>query len=116
MLTFCIGKDLGNAKFVQLQAVLEIAQRHLFKSMRRGDSFSNPTEIHSYLPARLRDYAFEVFATLSLDNRHRVLAFEELFRGNMDGANVHPREVVRRALHHNAAAISRTIIYRCLSV
>jgi DNA repair protein RadC len=105
MLTFCIGKGLGNAKFVQLQAVLEIAQRHLFESMWQGDPFSNPTETNSYLSTRLRGYTFEVFATLFLDNRHRALAFEELFRGTIDGANVHPREVVRRALHHNAAAI-----------
>jgi DNA repair protein RadC len=105
MPTFCIGKGLGKAKFVQLQTVLEIARGHLFESMRRGDSFSNPTETHSYLSMRLRDYAFEAFATLFLDNRHRVLAFEELFRGTIDGASVHRREVVRRALHHNAAAV-----------
>ncbi len=67
MPTFCIGKGLGKAKFVQLQAVLEIAQRHLFESMWRGDSFSNPTETHSYLSTRLRGYTFEVFATLFLD-------------------------------------------------
>jgi DNA repair protein RadC len=57
------------------------------------------------MQARLRDYPYEVFAVLFLDNRHRVLAFEELFRGTIDGASVHPREVVRRALQLNAAAV-----------
>lgn len=103
--TFCAGKGLGEAKFVQLQAVLEIARRHLFESVRRGDPLSNPTETRNYLAMKLREYAFEVFAALFLDNRHRVIAFEELFRGTIDGASVHPREVVRRALHHNAAAV-----------
>ncbi len=103
--TLCAGKGLGTAKYVQLQAVLEIARRHLFESVRRGDSLSNPTETRRYLTMKLRDYAFEVFAALFLDNRHRVIAFDELFRGTIDGASVHPREVVRRALHHNAAAV-----------
>jgi DNA repair protein RadC len=57
------------------------------------------------LRSRLRDYPYEVFAVLFLDNRHRVIAFEELFRGTIDGASVHPREVVRRALALNAAAV-----------
>jgi DNA repair protein RadC len=103
--TFCAGKGLGEAKYVQLQAVLEIARRHLFESVRRGDPLSNPIETRHYLALKLREYAFEVFAALFLDNRHRVIAFEELFRGTIGGASVHPREVVRRALHHNAAAI-----------
>jgi DNA repair protein RadC len=102
---FCAGKGLGQAKYVQLQAVLEIARRHLMEGVRRGDALSNPAQTRRYLAMRLRDYAFEVFAALFLDNRHRVIALEELFRGTIDGASVHPREVVRRALHHNAAAL-----------
>jgi DNA repair protein RadC len=102
---FCAGKGLGEAKFVQLQAVLEIARRHLFEAVRRGDPLTSPSETRAYIAMRLRDYPFEVFAALFLDNRHRVIAFEELFRGTIDGASVHPREVLRRALHHNAAAV-----------
>jgi DNA repair protein RadC len=99
---FCAGKGLGEAKYVQLQAVLEIARRHLFEFVRRGNPLSNPAEMRRYLAMKLREYAFEA---LFLDNRHRVIALEELFRGTIDGASVHLREVVRRALHHNAAAI-----------
>jgi len=65
----------------------------------------NPVATRRYLTSRLRHHPHEVFACLFLDNRHRVIVFEELFRGTVDGASVHPREVVRRALHHNAAAV-----------
>jgi DNA repair protein RadC len=102
---FCAAPGLGAAKFVQLQAVLEMRRRHLREEFERGSPLSSPEQSALYLKARLRDYPFEVFAVLFLDNRHRVLAFEELFRGTVDGASVHPREVVRRALHHNAAAV-----------
>ena len=102
---FCEGRGLGRAKFVQLQAVLEMGRRHLFEQLQRGEALGGPDDTRRYLSARLRDYPFEVFACLFLDNQHRVLAFEELFRGTIDGASVHPREVVRRALEHHAAAI-----------
>lgn len=102
---FCGTHGLGDAKFTQLQAVLEMARRHLGETLRRGDALRNPADTRGYLVARLRDYAHEVFACLFLDNRHRVIAFEELFRGTIDGASVHPREVVKRALYHNAAAV-----------
>jgi DNA repair protein RadC len=64
-----------------------------------------PREMRDYVRLRLLGYAYEVFACLFLDNRHRVISFEELFSGTIDGTNVHPREVVRRALFHNAAAV-----------
>ncbi len=102
---FCKSKGLGQAKFAQLQAVLEMSKRHLQERMQRGDALSNPDETRHFLNARLRDYPHEVFATLFLDNQHRVIEFEELFHGTIDGATVHPREVIRRALHHNAAAL-----------
>lgn len=102
---FCSARGLGEAKYAQLQAVLEMGRRHLSESLKRGDAITSPEHTRRYLAARLRDYPFEVFACVFLDNRHRVLAFEELFRGTIDGASVHPREVVRRALHHNAAAL-----------
>ena len=102
---FCAGMGLGEAKYVQLKAVLEMARRHLLETVRRGDALSSPDDTRRFLAARLRDHAYEVFACLFLDTRHRIIAFEELFRGTIDGASVHPREVVRRALAHNAAAV-----------
>ncbi len=102
---FCKSKGLGQAKFAQLQAVLEMSKRHLQESMQRGDALTKPDDTKRFLSARLRDYPHEVFAILFLDNQHRVIEFEELFHGTIDSAAVHPREVVRRALHHNAAAL-----------
>jgi len=102
---FCRSKGMGAAKYVQLQATLEMGRRHLDERMRRGDALENPHDTRRFLSARLRDYPHEVFACLFLDNRHRVIQFEELFVGTIDGASVHPREVVKRALHHNAAAV-----------
>jgi len=103
--TFCTGKGLGLAKFAQLQAALEIAGRHLAENLEYEDCLTNPTKTRSYLRARLRDYDYEVFACLMLDNRNRVIAFRELFRGTIDGASVYPREVVKQALADNAAAV-----------
>jgi DNA repair protein RadC len=103
--SFCAHKGLGEAKYVQLQAVLEMGRRHLHEKLQRGESFSSPQLTCHYLQQRLRDYPYEVFACLFLDNRNRLIAFEELFRGTIDGANVHAREVVRQALHHNASAV-----------
>jgi DNA repair protein RadC len=102
---FCQGAGLGDAKYAQLQAVLEMSRRHLGEQLQRGDAIDSPQSTVSYLQARLRDYPYEVFAALFLDNRHRVIAYEELFQGTIDGASVHPREVVRKALAHNAAAV-----------
>jgi len=102
---FCRHKGLGMAKYAQLQAVLEMARRHLGQSLAQGEGISHPRQAKDYIHACLRDYGHEVFACLYLDNRHRVLRFEELFRGTIDGASVHPREVVKAALQHNAAAV-----------
>lgn len=102
---FCRAHGLGQAKFTQLQAVLEMSRRHLKEELDRGDAFSNPATVRQYLLAQLRDYKSEVFACLFLDNRHRVIRFEEMFNGTIDGASVHPREVVKAALHYNAAAV-----------
>jgi len=102
---FCATRGLGNAKYAQLQAVLELARRHLAENLLRSDALKNPAETRRYLKARLRDYPYEVFACLFLDTRNRIICYEELFRGSIDGASVHPREVVRRALQHNAAAV-----------
>jgi DNA repair protein RadC len=102
---FLSGPGLGEAKYVQLQAVLEMSRRHLGEALRRGDALSGAADTRRFLIAHLRGYPYEVFACLFLDNRHRVIAFEELFNGTIDGSAVHPREVVRRALAHNAAAV-----------
>ncbi len=102
---FCRGKGLGRAKYTQLQAVLEMAKRHFIEILQRGDALSSSQATRAYLSAQLRGYSYEVFACLFLDNQHRVIVLEELFRGTIDGASVYPREVVKRALFHNAAAI-----------
>jgi DNA repair protein RadC len=91
----CAGKGLGEAKFVQLQAVLEIARRHLLETVKRGDPRSNPNETRNYIAMRLRDYAFEVFVALFLDNRYRVDSFRETVSRLIDGTSVHRRDVVR---------------------
>ena len=103
--SFCKGRGLGVAKYVQLRAVVEMARRHLEARIEGGDVLTSPAATRAFLRARLQDHPYEVFACLFLDNRHRVIRYEELFRGTIDGASVHPREVVRRALAHNAAAL-----------
>ncbi len=103
--SFCMHPGLGPAKFAQLQAVLEMGRRHLWERLQRGDALSSPDDTRRFLIARLRDQPQEVFACLFLDNRNRVIAFEELFRGTIDSASVYPREVVKRALAHNAAGM-----------
>ncbi len=102
---FCQSKGVGQAKYVQLQAVVEMSRRYLDEKIHRGDAMSSVNDVKRYLQSRLQHYPFEVFSCLFLDNKHRVIEYEELFRGTIDSASVHPREVVRRVLHHNAAAI-----------
>ncbi len=102
---FCQSLGLGAAKYAQLQAVLEMARRHFNEVLQRGDVLTSPEVTRAYLSAQLRGYRHEVFACLFLDNQHRVIQWEELFRGTIDGASVYPREVVKQALHHNAAAV-----------
>ena len=99
---------LGPAKFAQLQAVLEMARRHLAERLRRDSALESPQAVRDYLKAQLRHEPHEVFACLFLDSKHRVLAFEVLFHGSIDSASVYPRQVVKRALAHNAAALILT--------
>jgi DNA repair protein RadC len=103
--SFCSIPGLGAAKYVQLQAVLELSRRFLEETLERSDALQSVADTRRYLTAKLRHQAHEVFACLFLDNRHRVICFEELFHGTIDGASVHPRQVVKRALYHNAAAL-----------
>ncbi|MGZ8152100.1 MAG: RadC family protein [Methylovulum sp.] len=102
---FCQGNGLGNAKYAQLQAVLEMARRHFKEILQRGDALTSPDITRAFLSAQLRGYSYEVFACLFLDNQHRVIELDELFRGTLDSASVYPREVVKQALRHNAAAV-----------
>lgn len=102
---FCLGAGLGRVSFVQLQAMLELSQRHMFEQLEERDALTSSELTRQYLRARLRHYEHEVFACLYLDNQHRVVKLEELFSGTIDGAAVYPREVVKRCLHNNAAAV-----------
>ncbi|WAC62735.1 DNA repair protein RadC [Pseudoxanthomonas sp. SL93] len=96
---------LGPARACALAGALELGTRFLQASLERGDAISDPQAAGSYFAQRLRGRPQEVFAALFLDTRHRALAFEELFQGSVDSAEVYPREVARRALAHNAAAL-----------
>ena len=101
----CGVRGLGDARYALLQAALELARRHYAELMQSGPALANPRATREFLRARLRDRDHEVFCCLFLDNRHRVTCFEEVFRGTLDGASVHPREVVKLALARNAAAV-----------
>jgi len=102
---FCEIHGMGQAKFVQLQAVLEMSRRALQEEVRSGDALNSPRAVKEYLQLLLRGRQQEVFAALFLDAQHRVLVSEELFHGTLTQTSVYPREVVKRALHHNAAAV-----------
>jgi DNA repair protein RadC len=101
----CAARGLGPSRYVALQASLELARRHYQQLMMTGSALSNPRATREFLRMRLRDLPHEVFCCVYLDNRNRVIGFEELFRGTIDGASVHPREVVKEALSRNAAAV-----------
>ena len=102
---FCTHKGLGDAKFAQLQAVLEMSNRHLSEGMKRNDCLTDPTLTIAYLHSQLRDRQQEVFACVMLDNQNRVIVYREMFYGTIDGASVYPREVVKQALTDNAASV-----------
>ncbi|MHB8425145.1 MAG: RadC family protein [Gammaproteobacteria bacterium] len=87
------------------EEIIELAETILRERVERGQALTDPAAVKRWLITRLSDRPHEVFCVLYLDNRHRVIAFEELFRGTLDGASVHPREVVKQALQHNAAAV-----------
>jgi DNA repair protein RadC len=98
-------RGLGVVGYCRMQAALELARRHYAEAMRCGPLLDSPAATHQFLVSRLRDQSYELFCCLHLDNRHRLIAFDELFRGTIDGASVHPREVVKQALSRNAAAV-----------
>lgn len=102
---FCEIHGMGQAKYVQLQAVQEMARRALKEEAQSGDAVNSPRAVREYLQLLLRGRGQEVFVAIFLDAQHRVLASEEMFHGTLTQTSVYPREVVKRALHHNAAAI-----------
>ena len=101
----CATTGLGPARYAALQASLELARRHYQELMQAGPTLTNPRSTREYLRMRLRDLDHEVFCVLYLDNRNRLITCEELFRGTIDGASVHPRDIVKRALAHNSSAV-----------
>lgn len=102
---FCGIRGMGPAKYAQLQAVLEMARRALSEDIRSGDVLRSPASVREYLRLVLQGREQEVFLALFLDAQNRVIEPEELFRGTLTQTSVYPREVVKRALHHNAAAV-----------
>jgi DNA repair protein RadC len=96
---------VGDAKYAQLQAVLEMSRRALRETLDRGIALSSPQAVRDYLRLKLQGRAHEVFVAVFLDAQNRVMAVEELFRGTLTQTSVFPREIVKRALHFNAAAV-----------
>jgi DNA repair protein RadC len=102
---FCSVPGMGPAKYAQLQAVLEMARRALEEKMKSGDAMSSPQSVRDYLRLTLQGKKHEIFVGIFLDAQNRTIASEELFKGTLTQTSVYPREVVKRALHHNAAAM-----------
>ena len=96
---------MGDSKYVQVQAIFEMAQRALREQMSQRDALTSPQQVRDYLCLKLGGLAREVFVVLYLDAQNRVVGQEELFAGTLTQTSVYPREVVKRALHHNAAAL-----------
>ena len=96
---------VGAARLATLRALPELARRYYAEALPRGETIRSPTDTAEYLQARMRHLEHELFCCLFLDNRHRVLKFDEMFRGTIDGTSVYPREVVKEALAVNAAAV-----------
>ena len=101
----CTITGFGAARRERLLAAAELGRRNVERALAPGPLLSNPAEAAACFSARLADLPHEAFACVFLDTRHRLICFEVLFRGTLDGAPIYPREVLKRALHHNAAAI-----------
>lgn len=102
---FCAAKGLGQAKFCQLQATLELTRRYLDEQLRTEDILTSPEKVMDYLAIQMRDNHREVFAVMLLDTRHRLIELLELFFGTISSASVHPREVAMVALEKNASSV-----------
>lgn len=102
---FCSHHGLGEAKYSQLQACLEMARRHFGEKMAQRHALHNPNDTRNYLLQQLRDYPSEVFGALLLDSQHRVIRYDHLFFGGLSATAVYPREIIKHVLQHNAAAV-----------
>ena len=102
---FCQGKGLGQAKYVHLRGVLEMARRHFESGLTKGDAFTSPEQIAQYLHLYIGNANRESFAVLLLDQKHRLIELDILFTGTLNQASVHPREVVKATLEKNACAV-----------
>lgn len=100
-----LARTRGGRPWRKLQAALRLHERALLEVASRGPALLAPDSTRAFLTQVLATRPYEVFCVLFLDNRHRLIAWSEMFRGTIDGASVHPREVVRAALSHNAAAV-----------
>jgi DNA repair protein RadC len=98
-------KGIGAVRAGAILALPEIARRYFAASLPVGEVIRSPTDTETFLQAKMRHLGHELFCCLYLDNRHRVLRFDEMFRGTIDGTSVYPREVVKEALKINAAAV-----------
>jgi DNA repair protein RadC len=96
---------IGSSKYVQLQAIFEMSRRALSEQLQQRDVLASPQAVRDYLVLKLGSYTKEVFMVLFLDTQNRLLATEEMFSGSLSETSVYPREVVKRVLHHNAAAV-----------
>ncbi len=103
--TFCQGHGLGMATYVQLQAILEMADRYFHTGLKKGAVFNSTDVAKRYLIQQLSQSPFEIFACIFLDNKHQMIEYEALFQGTINQSSVYPREVLRRVIKHNAAAI-----------
>jgi DNA repair protein RadC len=96
---------IGASKYVQLQAIFEMSRRALNEQLQQRDVLTSPQQVRDFLVLKLGSYTKEVFLVLFLDTQNRMLAMEEMFAGTLTQTSVYPREVLKRALHHNAASV-----------
>jgi DNA repair protein RadC len=96
---------IGTSKYVQLQAIFEMSRRALNEQLQQRDVLKSPQAVRDYLVLKLGSLTKEVFLVLFLDTQNRLVATEEMFSGSLKETSVYPREVLKRALHHNAAAV-----------
>lgn len=102
---FCSLDGLGPEKYAVLQAALELSRRQMLENLPQGELLSSSKSTRDYLRARFKSHKRESFCCIFLNNQHYIVKIEEMFCGTIDGAAVYPREVVKRCLHHNAAAV-----------
>jgi DNA repair protein RadC len=104
---FSMEPGLGIAKYAQLQASVELSRRYLEETIKR-DKIHNANQLAQYLVSQLKHLEKEIFGVIFLNNQHQIIKFEKIFEGSIRGTRIYPREVLKRTLHHNAAAIILT--------